>query len=111
MTNIHSSRSTSAASIFKKRYPSGSPPEFHNLLPAANLRQSTSPLPTQKTEKGSAAHARSRLSALRFPLWTFDPDALPNFPSKCPPKIHNPLPAANLRQTKEPASLQKSEKG
>jgi hypothetical protein len=98
-------------------FPPGSAPKIHNRLHAANLHQTTSPLPTQKPEKGSAAAADFPgfpLSALDFQNTTFDsgtPTHFPRFPKGSTIKIHNRLSAANLHQTTSPLPTQKSEKG
>ncbi len=54
-------------SLFEKGFPLGSGPKIQNQLSAANLRQSSSPLPIQKSEKGSTTqHALS--SPISHPL-------------------------------------------
>jgi hypothetical protein len=41
--------------LFGKRFPPGSTSKIHNRLPATNLRHPRSPLPSKKSEKGSAS--------------------------------------------------------
>jgi hypothetical protein len=68
-------------------FPLGSEPKIPKRLPAANLRQSASPLPTEKSEKGSASDARSQPSAFGFPR-TFDLD-LVRIPAPFPAPDHD----------------------